>query len=53
VKDGGHYVIVSGNKTLNLTGDQRRLSKLAGQRIRVTGELKGDTLAISSISAAK
>ncbi len=53
VKDGGHYVLVSGSKVLNLTGDQKRLNDLAGQQVKVTGELKGDTIAISTISAAK
>jgi hypothetical protein len=53
VKDGGHYVLVSGSKTLNLTGDQKRLNDLAGQNVKVTGELKGDTIAVSTISPAK
>lgn len=53
VKDGGHYVIVSGSKVMNLTGDQKRLNDLAGQRVKVVGELKGKTIAVSSISAAE
>jgi len=53
VKDGGHYVLVSGNKVLKLSGDQKRFSDLAGQRISVSGELKGDTIAVTSITSAK
>lgn len=53
VKDGGHYVVVSGSRVLNVTGDQKRFYDLAGQRVRISGELKGDTIAVSSISAAK
>ncbi len=52
VNDGGYYVLVSGTKTVKVAGDQRRFSDLAGRRVRVSGELKGDTLTVSSIAAA-
>jgi hypothetical protein len=53
VKAGAHYVIVSGSKIYNVSGDQKQFYQLAGQKVRVSGDVKGNTIAVSSIWAAK
>jgi len=53
VKAGAHYVIVSGSKMYAITGDQKQFNELAGQKVKITGELEGDSIAVSSISAAR
>jgi len=53
VKSGAHYVLVSGTKVLTVTGDQKRFNGLAGQNVNISGELKGDTIAVESITLAK
>ena len=55
VKQGSKYALVVGDKVYTLdTGDQSALDKLnelAGSNAKVTGEVKGDTIAVKSVSA--
>jgi len=53
VKGGAKYVLVVNGKVYELQGDQKKLYDLAGQKIVVTGEVKGDKLSITAIDAAK
>lgn len=52
VHDGGHYVIVSGDKRYSLAG-RNDLIMLAGERVTVTGTLTGDTVMVKSITTEK
>lgn len=52
VHQGGHYVIISGDKRYSLAG-RKDLDMLAGERVTVTGTLTGDTIMVKSITADK
>jgi hypothetical protein len=51
VRDGASFVLVDGDATYLLDGDMSVLSRLAGQRARVVGELDGKTIRISSVTS--
>lgn len=49
VRNGGHYVILSGDKVYNLAG-RDDLTAVAGERVTITGSLTGDTMEIKTIT---
>ena len=49
VRDGAGFVLIDSDATYRLDGDISVLSRLAGQRARIVGELEGRTLRIASI----
>ena len=50
VKDGGKYVFVSSGKVYNIENqDLVLLEEHAGHTVRLTGEMKGDTITVSNI----
>jgi hypothetical protein len=50
VKGGGKYVFVSGEKIYNIENqDLALLQEHAGHTVRLTGEMKGDTITVSKI----
>ena len=55
VKQGSKYALVVGDKVYTLdtsdTGALDKLNELAGANAKVTGEVKGDTIAVKSVSA--
>jgi hypothetical protein len=53
IKEGSSYVLVdsSHNRVYKLS-DQSKSSKYPGERVKVTGTLKGDTIQVSSLDAA-
>jgi len=57
IHKGSKYALVVGDKVYALdTTDQStldKLDKLADQQAKVTGQAKGDTIAVSSVSEAK
>jgi hypothetical protein len=53
VKRGAKYALSSGDKLYLLSGKGAEVDALAGQKVTVTGELKGNTLTVASIKAAK
>ena len=53
IKHGAKFVVVSDGKVLEVTGSQEKLSEFAGKKVRVVGETKGKTLAVSSIESAQ
>ncbi len=53
VKDGMKYALAAEKKVYTLEGHEAELAKLAGQRVTVKGTLKGDTLVVQEVAAAK
>ena len=55
VKGGSKYALVVGDKVYTLeTSDKAaldKLSELAGASAKITGEVKGDTIAVKSVAA--
>lgn len=52
VKANSKYALVVDKKVYILSGPQEDFSKLAGKRVRVTGENKEDTISVKSIAVA-
>lgn len=48
VRGGASFVLVEPDATYILDGDLGTLGRLAGQRVRIVGELNGNTIKISS-----
>ena len=53
VKDGQKYALVAGDKVYTLEGHEADLNKLAGQKVRLKGSLKGETVTVESVNPAK
>jgi hypothetical protein len=49
VKQGSSFALLVGKHLYTLQGDKDRLYKLAGQQVKVTGTVTGDTVQASSI----
>lgn len=52
VKQGQKYALVVGKKVYTLEGRESELDKLAGEKATVKGTLRGETLAVASVSPA-
>jgi hypothetical protein len=52
VKGGAKYVLVANGKVYQLD-DQAKFADYAGKSVKVTGELKGDTITVESVSGGK
>jgi type 1 fimbria pilin len=54
VKAGSKYVLadLAGGKVYQLS-DQKKPEEFAGQKVKITGSLKGDTINLTSIEPAK
>ena len=50
-RNGAKYILVDGEKRYTLTGNTEDLSKLAGQRVTVSGSRNGDTIQVNSAFA--
>lgn len=53
VKGGQKYALAADKKLYALEGHEAELSKLAGQKVTVTGTVKGDTVAVQSVNPSK
>ena len=53
VKRGAKFALSANDKTYILAGKTAEIDALAGQKATVTGDLKGNTLTVTSIAAAK
>jgi len=54
VKNGGKYVFVSNGKVYNIANqDFAALQQYAGDNVRLTGAVSGDTITVSKIAAGK
>jgi hypothetical protein len=49
---GSKLVVIAGGKVYN-TDDQDKLKGFEGQEVKVSGDVKGDSLTITSVAAAK
>jgi len=53
IKKGAKYVVVVGDKVYNVANqDAAGLAKYAGQDVKVTGTMDGDTITVAKISKA-
>lgn len=52
VSGGGKYTLVAGGKLYQLNPQDKVGSNLAGRAVRVTGSLSGDTITVTSVTAA-
>ena len=54
VKGGSKYVLLSDGKIYQITNQTfADVEKLAGQTVKLTGEIKGDAITVSKVEAAK
>jgi hypothetical protein len=53
VKAGAKYILVDPSGKIYQLSDQKSPEPFAGSKVQVTGTLKGDTIVVSSIKAAK
>ena len=53
VKGGSKYGLVVGDKVYTLAGHEAELDKLAGEKVTVKGEVKGDSVQVAAVTAAK
>ena len=54
VKNGGKYIFVSNGKVYNIANqDFAALQEHAGENVRLTGAVSGDTITVSKIAAGK
>jgi hypothetical protein len=52
VRDGEQFVLVDGDTTYVLEGDAVALKRVAGQRVRIVGTLKGRKISLTSVAGA-
>ena len=52
VRGGATFALVDGDKIYLLDGAPDRLKKVAGQRARIVGVVRGDRIKVSSVAAA-
>lgn len=50
VRDGSRYVLVDGDKIYELRGDIVQLNRSAGERVTLTGSLRGNTIDITAMN---
>jgi len=51
IHGGARFTLVDGEQTYILEGDPLALKRAAGQRVRILGARKGDTITVSSVYA--
>jgi hypothetical protein len=49
VRNGAQFALIAGGTVYILNGNTNDLGYLAGQKAKVTGTLKGDTITVSSV----
>jgi hypothetical protein len=50
VANGSKYTMVDGDKTYELAGESEQISKFAGQRVTLVGNLNGETINVNSVT---
>ncbi|MGE5325723.1 MAG: DUF5818 domain-containing protein [Deltaproteobacteria bacterium] len=53
VKAGSKFILVNGQGKIYKLSDQKKPREFAGEKVKVTGTLKGDEIMVSSIVAGK
>lgn len=51
VHGGAQFALVNAESVYLLSGDLNTLKKVAGERVRVVGDLEGNTITVKSVSA--
>ena len=49
VSKGSKFALVSGDKLYTLEGHEAELDKYAGQRVTISGTLKGETITVNAV----
>jgi Mg-chelatase subunit ChlD len=49
VRNGSKYILIDGEKRYTLSGNAEEISKLAGQRVTISGSRNGDTVVVNSL----
>jgi hypothetical protein len=52
VRGGAAFTLLDGDTTYTLDGDFDRLKRVAGQRARILGVVRGSTITVSSVAAS-
>jgi hypothetical protein len=52
VHAGEHFALVDGENTYILNGEPARLKRMAGERVRIAGNLNGNTIEVVSVAEA-
>ncbi|HZU42600.1 MAG TPA: hypothetical protein VE994_08015 [Terriglobales bacterium] len=52
VKKGSKFALVSGDKLYTLEGHEAELDKYAGQRVTISGTMKGDTITVNAVKGS-
>jgi hypothetical protein len=52
VKGGSKYILIDPSGKIYQLSDQKKPEQFAGAKVTVTGTLKGDTISVTSITAA-
>jgi hypothetical protein len=52
VHGGEHFALVDGDKAYVLEGEPEALKRAAGERVKVTGTLNGNTITVASVADA-
>lgn len=52
VKEGAKYILIDPSGKIYQLSDQKKPEPFAGAKVKVTGTLKGDTISVTSITAA-
>jgi hypothetical protein len=50
VRNGSHYRLIDGDTKYGLSGMYDQLNEVAGQRVKISGTLAGDTINVSAIT---
>jgi hypothetical protein len=53
VKEGSSYAIVAGDKVYTLAGKPQVIAPFAGKHVHIEGDLKNNTITVTSIHEAK
>ncbi len=53
IKQGSDFALASSGKVYILKGDKSQLDKFAGESVNIKGRVKGNTISVNSIEAAK
>jgi hypothetical protein len=51
VKEGAKYILIDASGKIYQLSDQKKPEQFAGAKVKVTGTLNGDTIAVASIAA--
>ncbi|HET8667254.1 MAG TPA: hypothetical protein VFM10_04675 [Terriglobales bacterium] len=53
VKAGSKYALLADDKVYTLKGDTKQFDQLAGKKVKVSGDVTGTTVAVSSVSQVR